>query len=73
MAGLDSLNLDGSEAVKVARSLGIPDALFVGLCEWLEAQPVESNNLGTRYAPNTRASALQWCKTLVSMRKVIGS
>lgn len=53
-------------AIDEAAALGMPDALFVGLCEWLDRKPLDSsNNVGLRYHPNTRAAALKACRILV--------
>ena len=59
-----------SPALAQAVREGFPATLFVGLCEWLETHPVDSEYVATRFAPNTRAAALQACRHLAILRPV---
>lgn len=63
-------HLVDSPALAQAVSEGFPPALFVGLCEWLEAHPVDSEYVSTRFSPNTRAAALAACRHLAILRPV---
>lgn len=49
------------DAYETALGEGCPDSLFRALCDWIELPEhvVDSDNVGLRYSPNTRAIALQ--------------
>ena len=63
-----------SSAHEVAMSEGCPDVLFRGLCEWIERPEhvVDSEVIGLRYSPNTRALALARWRLLRGWASIMG-